>query len=344
MKPDIVNASISSIDNNPFRSTKKYPFVKAKIEALKKSIEAVGLWEGIIVRKRGNRYELAFGHHRVEAARQLGETRVPVIVRDLDDEQMLQFMGRENGEDYNSDFLCMLETWEAALKWSASAEAGNTQAIVVARLLGWTMAPGANRGGDTDKMNMTAAACNAAHALIKGGHITRSDLADMSVKAAREIVERSYARIKQIDAVAKQRQLTPAAANRAKAHVAAATKAVAYAQRSGKVAMKDLRGEVDRVTASRVGATKGKNSPLFAIFADALVSQINKMLMNDSAAEKLEQIVKALPNVTLDADQKALRKIDFALAEHEHETGAWRKKLARRGKVVPFLQLVKKEG
>ena len=37
-----------------------------------------------------------------------------MVVRDLDDKQMLQFMGRENGEDYNADFLVMLEIWEAA--------------------------------------------------------------------------------------------------------------------------------------------------------------------------------------------------------------------------------------
>lgn len=340
MKPDIVNASIASIDNNPFRNTRRYPFVKAKIDALKRSIDAVGLWEGVIVRKKGNRYQLAFGHHRAEAARQLGLVRIPVIVRDLDDEQMLQFMGRENGEDYNSDFLTLLETWEAGLNWLTSAEVTDNQPIENARLLGWTLARTGEKS-PTDKMNMTAAACNAAHALIRGGHITRSDLEGLSVKTAREITERAFSRMKQVEVVAKQRQLTPKETERAKSHVAAAAKAVAHNSRSGKVAMKDLRNEVDRITAVRVGASKAKNSPLFAVFADALVNQINKMLMNDSAAEKLADIVKNLPNVTREDDQKALRKIDFALAEHEHETGAWRKKLARRGKVVPFLQLVK---
>jgi hypothetical protein len=30
---------------------------------------------------------------------------------------MLQFMGRENGEDYNAEFLVMLNTWEAAARF-----------------------------------------------------------------------------------------------------------------------------------------------------------------------------------------------------------------------------------
>ena len=31
------------------------------------------------------------------------------------------FMGRENMEDYNADFLCMLETWHAGVEFSRSA-------------------------------------------------------------------------------------------------------------------------------------------------------------------------------------------------------------------------------
>ena len=46
---------------------------------------------------------------------------------------MLQFMGRENMEDYNADFLCMLETWEAAVKF-AHRSAQNSKPIDIARL------------------------------------------------------------------------------------------------------------------------------------------------------------------------------------------------------------------
>jgi hypothetical protein len=42
--------------------------------------------------------------HRAEAARQLGLEENPLVARKLTDEQMLQFMGRENMEDYNADF------------------------------------------------------------------------------------------------------------------------------------------------------------------------------------------------------------------------------------------------
>lgn len=47
-------------------------------------------------------------------------------------------MGRENMEDYNSDFLTMLETWEAAAEHLFPSMDGNTtQPIAIAKLLGW---------------------------------------------------------------------------------------------------------------------------------------------------------------------------------------------------------------
>jgi ParB family chromosome partitioning protein len=97
--------SLSSIEANPFRDLKTHPFDKRKLEALERSIEHVGLWEGLIGRPAGQGYQLAFGHHRLEAARKSKLTTVPLIIRDLTDEEMVGFMGRENMEDFNSDFL-----------------------------------------------------------------------------------------------------------------------------------------------------------------------------------------------------------------------------------------------
>jgi hypothetical protein len=51
---------------------------------------------------------------------------------------MLQFMGRENMSDYNSDFLTMLETWDAAVNYLTTKDGKSIQPIVIAELLGWT--------------------------------------------------------------------------------------------------------------------------------------------------------------------------------------------------------------
>lgn len=134
---ELVQAGVTGIDPNPYRDLKKYPLVERKVETLIHSMKGVGMWEGIIAREVGNRFQMAFGHHRFEAARRSGLKTIPLIVRDLSDEQMVKFMGRENLEDYNSEFLIMLETWEAATKFSHPRE-NKTEAVDIARLLGWT--------------------------------------------------------------------------------------------------------------------------------------------------------------------------------------------------------------
>ena len=181
----LFNVPMDAIDANPFRRLGDYPYVEDKINALKRSIEDVGLWEGVISRKKDNRYEIAFGHHRIEAARQLGEKGVPMIVRELDDEQMLKFMGRENMEDYNADFLTMLETWEAAVKFG-DGRLESSEPLEIATLLGWLDKAGV-------RMSPTAAACAAASGLIQGSYIKREALSGLTVKEAREICTRAQA-------------------------------------------------------------------------------------------------------------------------------------------------------
>ena len=81
-------------------------------------------WSGIDLFGKSRGCEIAFGHHRLEAARRLGIGKVPLITDDLSNQQMLQFMGRENGEDYSAEFLVMLNTWGRRHKfpWKIKAE------------------------------------------------------------------------------------------------------------------------------------------------------------------------------------------------------------------------------
>jgi ParB/Sulfiredoxin domain len=326
---EIVQVEIAAIDANPFRLLDKYPYVEGKLQTLQRSFDDIGIWPGVIGRRAGNRFQIAFGHHRIEAARLNKLKIVPLIVQELTDEQMLQYMGRENMEDYNADFLCMLETWEAAVKFSSTAEKSK-QPIAIARLLGWTRL----QASSTVIMNDTASAANAAHALIEGGYIARDDLRDMSVKAAKEIVERAQSRMEQLERLGKKTERPAREIETAKRQVGKGAKKTANEYRKGNVAARDLRGRVD--TNAYAASRDVKPSPLFALFARSLADSIHKLLVDDSAAEKLEQIANAIPRMSLDEDKAALRRIDFALAEHEITTGNWRKRLAPKGRVLPF--------
>lgn len=323
MKANIQKVPIAAIDPNPFRQLHEYPYVERKVEALQRSIDAVGLWEGVIARKDGNRYQLAFGHHRVEAARRVGLDEVAVIVRDdLDEEKMLQFMGRENGEDYNADFLSLLETWEAAVKFSGRIRPNKSQPIEVARLLGWTR----KADGSEDRMNHAASACNAAHALITGGYLGRDDLHEMSIETANQIVGRAQARMEQLEKLAQQAKTPRAELEQAKRQVGKAAKQTAEQARDGIVARKDLRGQVD-VNTWRHAREAKKRSPLFDVFAANLADTIRKMLQDDAATEKLEAIAEVAGDVVLDDDLRLLARIKFELDELGERTVSWGKRL-----------------
>lgn len=325
----ILNTLIEQVDANPFRRLGDYPYVQRKLDTLTKSINDVGLWEGVIGRKSGNRVEIAFGHHRVEAARQAGLTEINVIVRDLSDDQMLAFMGRENMEDYNADFLTMLETWEAAVDHGVtSRDVSEQQVIEVARLLGWTQA----RTGGGDQMNRTAEACNSAYTLIKDGHVKRGVLHDMTVNDAREILTHASANMKRLEALGKQGQRPRAEIDKAKEQVAKAIKVTADEAREGSVAKRDLRGRLDGNT-YRAAKEAKVTSPLFVEFGKKLADRIEGMLNSDVNADKLAEMVGVLDIIDSKEDQQIVERVKFYLAQLSDRALAWDRKLVK-GKVV----------
>jgi flagellar biosynthesis GTPase FlhF len=103
---ELKQLALSSLRANPFRDLATFPLREKRVAGLVESINAEGFWEGVLARPVRRGYEIAFGHHRVEAARKaLGEhARVPIIVRDIDNEQMLRLMLRENSSENGRDF------------------------------------------------------------------------------------------------------------------------------------------------------------------------------------------------------------------------------------------------
>jgi len=81
---------------NPYRKIDHYPIDRAKIEALKTSIESTTFWDNVVARKIGNKFELAYGHHRWIALKELGIEEINIPVRDIDNATMLKIMAEEN--------------------------------------------------------------------------------------------------------------------------------------------------------------------------------------------------------------------------------------------------------
>lgn len=91
--PDI---SLDLIDPNPFRDFELHPIDDVQVARLKASIDADGFWTSVVARLVGDRRQLAFGHHRIAAARAAGWTTVPIEVRQLTDWQMVRMLASEN--------------------------------------------------------------------------------------------------------------------------------------------------------------------------------------------------------------------------------------------------------
>jgi ParB-like chromosome segregation protein Spo0J len=335
----IANVALSALKPNPHRALESYPFIPRKVESLIRSINDVGMWESIIARPSGDGYQIAFGHHRVEAARQAGIKTVPVIVKDLTDEQMLQYMGRENGEDYSTDFLVMLNTWEGAVKFGRHAG----QDLSIAKLLGWVSARSGDRSNEV-KANDTAQACAAAYSLLTEGHINRSDLRGLSVRAAGEIVARTKSRIDQTKVIAQKTDRPEHEVKQATQAIAKAAQITARQVRDGEVTQKELRSKVDENAYKVAIQSKVKESPLFAAFGTNLVASLEKMLKDDSAAERLQSIVDALPVIRQEQDKEIVRNIDYWLGEVALRAQSWQKKTIPTSEKVVALKAIGQKG
>jgi ParB family chromosome partitioning protein len=78
-------------------------FDEASLQSLAESIRAHGIVQPLLVRRRGDGYELIAGERRWRAAKLAGLTRVPVVVKDVPDDSLLEIALIENiqREDLN---------------------------------------------------------------------------------------------------------------------------------------------------------------------------------------------------------------------------------------------------
>src|SRR6185436_1234217 len=80
----------------PNRFQPRQVFLEAKLEELAQSIRVHGFIQPIVVRRAGERYQIIAGERRWRAAQRLGLSRVPVVVRSISDESLLEVSLIEN--------------------------------------------------------------------------------------------------------------------------------------------------------------------------------------------------------------------------------------------------------
>lgn len=350
----IKRVPIEKVDPNPYRIMGKYPFCRRKVEALKLSMKTLGLWESVLARETPDgRYQIAFGHHRLQAAKEIGLVSVSLIIRELTNKEMIQFMGRENMEDYNSDFLIMLSTWESGVKYveesirdvqevKSESRMKSTdfkshedlkikvKLIDIADILGWVI-----KVPDREKpiLSPAAYACGSAYNLIKNGYMTKDEFVDIPVRVAREIAGRATKRIKFIEQKEKAGEITSKEAREAKIQVATGASHVidrVKTRKKSKSGREDLGAQVDIAT-HRYAKTLKKKQPIFRAFADKLASSIEKMLVSDAAARNLNEVAKSIKLIELEEDRRTVRRLNHVLTQHIKDTEKWAKKMVLSG-------------
>lgn len=99
-KGDIME-TIRNVEINQLHDFKNHPFkveVNTELCELMKSIEKEGVLVQLLVRTNpyGDGYEIISGHRRKEAAIWAGEMKIPVVIRELDDDQAVVAMVDSN--------------------------------------------------------------------------------------------------------------------------------------------------------------------------------------------------------------------------------------------------------
>src|SRR3989442_15888292 len=89
-----IDVSRDRMESNPFqRRTVMEP---ARLEELAASIRESGLIQPLLVRRAGGRYQIIAGERRWRAAQHLGLATVPVVIRDVPDDRLLELALVEN--------------------------------------------------------------------------------------------------------------------------------------------------------------------------------------------------------------------------------------------------------
>ncbi|HLA79268.1 MAG TPA: ParB/RepB/Spo0J family partition protein [Vicinamibacteria bacterium] len=91
---ELAQVPIASLEPNPFQP--RTTFEPGKLAELAASLQESGMVQPILVRKVGERYQIIAGERRWRAAQQLGLTHVPVVPREVSDEQLLELALVEN--------------------------------------------------------------------------------------------------------------------------------------------------------------------------------------------------------------------------------------------------------
>lgn len=111
---DILNIPLDEIRPNPYQPRKI--FDEKALEELAESIKEHGIVQPVIVKKSIKGYELVAGERRTKAARLAGQKTIPAIIRDFNDQEMMEIALIENIQRENLNPIEEAMAYDSILK------------------------------------------------------------------------------------------------------------------------------------------------------------------------------------------------------------------------------------
>ena len=125
---EIVELSLDELRPNPYQPRKK--FDEEALNELADSIKEHGVFQPIIVKKSIKGYEIVAGERRYRASKKLGLEKIPAIIKDFTDDEMMQISLLENLQREN------LTSIEEAKAYKAIIDASNLTQDELAKKVG----------------------------------------------------------------------------------------------------------------------------------------------------------------------------------------------------------------
>lgn len=145
----------SEIVPNPYQPRKE--FAEDSLEELAQSIRTYGLLQPVLVRPHKQGFQLVAGERRLRACKRLGWTRIPAVVREVNDSAMVAIALIENLQREDLDFFEEAKGYQRLLD-----EFGLTQEVLAQRI-------GKSQSTIANKMRLLRLGGPVQHKLLESG-------------------------------------------------------------------------------------------------------------------------------------------------------------------------------
>lgn len=123
--------SIESIVPNP--NQPRTHFNESQLEELSESIRENGVLQPLLVRKKGKQYEIIAGERRYQASKIAGLKKLPVIVKEVDDQKMLELALIENLQRSDLNPIEEAKGYKQLIKTSGMTQEALSKAVSKSR-------------------------------------------------------------------------------------------------------------------------------------------------------------------------------------------------------------------